>query len=129
MTKETYYSFFFPFRIWNNVFLCGRSKYVKDICLDYTKLYTQNKKISNFINDELCLNISEFPYEITRGIVFANKIHLFPHTNTYCRKNDPFGTNLSSLYYESINSPSLLWKFYLDALLVLHLIRPINMFF
>ena len=44
--------------------------------------------MSNFINDELCLNISECPYEITRGIVSANKIYLFPHTNDYCRKND-----------------------------------------
>ena len=115
MTKEIYYSFP-PFCIWNHVFLCERSQYVKDMCLDCTKLYIQNKKISNFINDELCLNVSEFPYEITRGIVSANKIYLFAHTNAYCRKNDPFGTNLGSLYYESINSTFLLWKFYLDIL-------------
>ena len=115
MTKETYYSFL-PFRIWNHVSLCERSQYVKDIYLDCTKLYIQNKRISNFINDELCLNISEFPYEITRGIASANKIYFFAHTNAYYRKNDPFGTNLGSLYYESVNSPFLLWKFYLDVL-------------
>ena len=66
--------------------------------------------------DGLCLNISEFPYEITRGIVSANKIYLFANTNAYCRKNHPFETNLGLLYYESVNSPFLLWKFYLDIL-------------
>ena len=71
MTKEIYY-LFLPFRIWNHVFLCDRSQYVKDMRLDCSKLYIQNKRISYFINDELCLNISEFPYEITRGIVSAN---------------------------------------------------------
>ena len=39
------------------------------------------------------------------------------------------GTNLGSLYYESVNSPFLPWKFRLDVLIVLYLIRPINMFF
>ena len=39
------------------------------------------------------------------------------------------GTNLGSLYYESVNSPFLPWKFHLDVLIVLYLIRPINMFF
>ena len=115
ITKEIYYSLL-PFRIWNHVFLCERSQYMKDMCLDCTKLYIQNKRISNFINDELCLNISEFPCEITGGIVSANKIYLFAHTNAYCGKNDPLGTNLGSLYYESIDSPFLLWKFYLDVL-------------
>ena len=86
------------------------------MCLDSTKLYIQNKRISNFINDELCLNISKFPYEITRGIVSANKISLFVNTHAYCRKNHPFETNLGSLYYETVNSPFLLWKFYLDIL-------------
>ena len=85
MTKEIYYSFL-PLRIWNHVFLCERSQYVKDMCLDCTKLCIQNKRISDFINDELCLNISEFPDEITRGIVPASKIYLFAHTNAYCRK-------------------------------------------
>ena len=85
------------------------------MCLDCTKLYIQNKRTSNFITDELCLNISEFPY-VTREIVSANKIFLFADTNAYRRKNDLFETSLSSLYYESFNSPFLLWKFYLDVL-------------
>ena len=41
---------------------------------------------------------------------------MLAHTNAYCRKNDPLRTNLGSLYYESVNSPFLLWKFYLDVL-------------
>ena len=61
-----------------------------------------------------------FPCELTRGIVCANKIYIyiyiFAHTNAYSRKNDPFGRNLGSLYNKSVNSPFLLWKFYLDVL-------------
>ena len=55
------------------------------------------------------------PLQITR-IVCAKKIHILAHTNAYSRKYDPFSTNFSLLYYESVNSPFLLWKFYLDVL-------------
>ena len=54
------------------------------------------------------------PLQITR-IVCAKKIHILAHTNAYSRKYDPFSTNFSLLYYESVNSPFLLWKFYLDV--------------
>ena len=61
------------------------------------------------------MNIIDFLCELTR-IVCANKIYIFAHTNAYSRKNDPFGRNLGSLYYESVNSPFLLWKLYFDVL-------------
>ena len=45
----------------------------------------------------------------------ARRINLFVHTNI-AAINDPFGLNFGSLYYESINSPFLLWKAYLGIL-------------
>lgn len=55
------------------------------------------------------------PLQITR-IVCAKKIHILAHTSPYSRNYNPFSTNFSLLYYESINSPFLLWKFYLNVL-------------
>ena len=75
MVDKVYYSIL-PFRIWNHIFLCKRSQYVKGMCLDCTKLYIRNKKISNHINDNLFVNMVDFPCELTRGIVCANKIYI-----------------------------------------------------
>ena len=76
MVDKVYYSIL-PFRIWNHIFLCKRSQYVKGMCLDCTKLYIRNKKISNHINDNLIVNMIDFPCELTRGIVCANKIYIY----------------------------------------------------
>lgn len=63
------------------------------------------------------MQIDEFPIQVSQVIVAARRINLFAHTNIYLRKNDPFVVNFGSLYYESINSPFMFWKFYLDVLL------------
>ena len=60
--------------------------------------------------------IDEFPAQVLPGIVATQRINLFAHTNIHARKNDHLGINFGSSYYESINSPFMLWKFYLDVL-------------
>ena len=55
---------------------------------------------------------------LREGIVLAEKIYIFTHTNVFIDKDDPFGrsANFGSLSYESISSPFLLWKMYLDSI-------------
>ena len=105
-----------PFRVWNHMVLCVRSQYCTDMCLCCTKLYISNKKISDHINKNLRVPIEQFLASIREGIIIAGKIFVFAHTNVFIEKDYPFGRNLGSLYYESIRSPFLLWKKYLDTL-------------
>ena len=104
------------FRVWNHMFLCERSQYCTDMCLYCTKLHISNKKMSDHINKNLCVAIEQFHASIREGIVIAEKIFIFAHTNIFIEKDDPFGRNFGSLYYESIRSPFLLWKMHLDTL-------------
>ena len=93
-----------------------------------TKLYIKNKKISDHINNNLFIHMNEFPTQLKEGIWLTQKINLFIHSNIAAKndlfglkfditlKNDLFELNFGSLYHESINSPFLLWKAYLDIL-------------
>ena len=82
------------------------------MCNFCRKSYVSNKKISDPINKTLFEPIEEFHPSIREGIVLAEKIYIFAHTNVFLDKDDPFGrsANFGSLYYESISSPFLLWK-------------------
>ena len=104
------------FRVWNHIFLCEKSQYCTDMCLYCTKLQISNKKISDHINKNLCVAIEQFHASLREGIVIAEKIFIFAHTNIFIEKDDPFGRNFGSLYYESISCPFLLWKMRLDTL-------------
>ena len=116
MGKSMYASL--PFRVWNHLFLCERSQYGIDMCLYCSKLHIGNKKISHHINQHLYVPIEQFLISIRDGIVIAEKIHIFANTNALIYKDDPIGRskNFGFLYYESISSPFLLWKMYLDLL-------------
>ena len=107
-----------PFRVWNHTFFCERSQYCTDMCNFCTKSYVSNKKISDHINKTLFVPTEEFHTSIREGIVLAEKIYIFAHTNVFIDMDDPFGrsANFGSLYYESISSPFLLWKMYLDTI-------------
>ena len=69
------------FRLWNHIFLCGRSQYCIDMCIFCTKSYVLDKKISGNINKTLLVPIEEFHPSVTEGIVLAKKIYIFIHTN------------------------------------------------
>ena len=61
------------------------------------------------------VEINQFPIQLSPGVAAARRINLFVHTNI-AATNDLFGLNFGSLYCESISSPFLLWKGYLDIL-------------
>ena len=105
-----------PFRVWNHLFLCERSQFNPDMCRFATKEYVSNKKKSGHINENLYVEINRFPLQLLEGIVYARKIYSFSHTNVMSSREDLFGINLGGVYYESISSPFLLWKCYLDLL-------------
>ena len=118
LLSEVYYQIL-PFRVWNHLFLCERPQFCVDVCRSCTKLYVSNKRISDHINDNLYVEISHFPIQISEGVVPAKKIYLFAHTNivsSVSSGEDPFGLNLDGFYYKSVTSPFLLWKAYQDIL-------------
>ena len=86
------------------------------MCRSCTKLYVSNEKISDYINNNLYVEIDHFPIQISHRIIAAKKIYLFPHVNVISSREDPFGLNLGGFYYESVTSPFLLWKTYLNIL-------------
>ena len=88
--------------------MCERSQFNPDICRFCTRLYVSNKKISDYINNNLYVEINRFPVQPSERIVAAKKIYLSLHTNVVGSGEDPFGVNLGGLYYESISSAFLI---------------------
>ena len=73
------------------------------------------------------VHISEFPNELRQGFILSQKVPLFVHTNIVVKNDRPLPihtniamknerSNFGGIHYESINSPFMLWKFYLDIL-------------
>ena len=107
-----------PFHVWNHLFLCVRSHNEKNMCMFCTKIYIKNKKISEHINKKLLVEIDKcIPMQLQFGVVAAKDINLFVHTNI-CDKKHVFDryTNFGFLFYESMNSPFMIWKLYLHIL-------------
>ena len=70
LMNKLYYSIL-PFRVWNHLFLCERSQYLVDMSRYCTKLKIKNKKILEHMNKELYVQINEFPFRLSQGIVAA----------------------------------------------------------
>ena len=81
--------------------MCERSQFNPDMCRFCTKLYVSNKKISEYISNNLYVEINGFPVQLSEGIVAVKKVYLFSHTNVVGSREDPFGVNLGGFYYES----------------------------
>ena len=107
-----------PFHVWSYLFLCNRSYYASDMCTFCTKMYIKHKTISNHINGKLHVEIEKYvPIQLQFGIIVAKNVNLFVHANVTSRKKVfGAGANFGTLFYESINSPFLLWKLHLDIL-------------
>ena len=88
--------------------MCETSQFNSDMCRFCTRPYVSNKKISDYINSNLYVEINRFPVQSSEGIVAANKIYLSSRTNVVGSGEDPFGVNLGGLYYESISSAFLI---------------------
>ena len=99
------------------MFLCTRS--AKDTCRFCTKVYINHKKISGYIIDKLPVQINDYtPTQLRYGVLLEEQITVFVHSSVINRQKlfDVGNCNCGILFYESINSPFLLWKFYLDIL-------------
>ena len=94
------------------------------MCEYCTKLCITNKKISDHIKNNLFVHTNDFPNQLRQGFILTQKVPLFVHTyidmkNVFAHTNSAMKndrSNFGRIYYESKNSPFMLWKFYLDIL-------------
>ena len=107
-----------PFRVWNHLFLCCRSQYESNMCLFCTKIYLKNKRLTASIEKNLTVEVLDFfPVHLSYGIISSGHVHLFVHSSIVDRQKQlSYNSNFETLFYEVINSPFMLWKFYLDIL-------------
>ena len=88
------------------------------MCFFCTKINLKDRKLSRLIERELTVDvIKHLPSQLSYSIISAGFVNLFVHSSVidsqkvFCKSAD-FGT----LFYEVINSPFMLLKFYLDIL-------------
>ena len=116
MINNLFYSIL-PFRVWNYLFLCERCQHSSWMCNRCTMMYIKHRGISDYINENLYIQLNEnIPSQLCQGIVLAENMPLFVHTNVSRKRQGTldWNYNFGTLLYESINSPFLLWKFYLE---------------
>ena len=109
--------------------MCERSQFNPDMCRFCTKLRVSKKKISDYINSNLYVEIHRFPMQLSEEMVAAEKIYLFSHTNVVGCREDPFGVNLGGLCYESISSHFCFGNFIWFCSLGLYLTPATGMFY
>ena len=88
------------------------------MCLFCTKIYLKNKRLSASVRKNLTVNVLDFfPVHLSYGIISGGHLHLFVHSSIVDRqKHLAYNPNFGTLFYEVINSPFMLLKFYLDIL-------------
>ena len=87
------------------------------MCNFCTMMYIKHRKISDYINENLYTQLNgNTPSQLRQGIVLAENIPLFVHTDVSRKRRGTldWNHNFGTLFYESTNSPFLLWKFYLE---------------
>ena len=116
--EQKLYNAILPFCVWNHLFLCVGSQYESNMCLFCTKIYLRNKKLSRLINKNLTLDVlKHFPSQLSYGIISGGCVNLFVHSSVIDRqKVFDESANFGTLFYEVINSPFMLLKFYLHIL-------------
>ena len=107
-----------PFSVWNHLFLCVRSQYESNMCMFCAKICLRNRKLSSLIEKKLIVDILDFfPVQPSYGIISGGHVHLFVHSSIVNRqKHLADNSNFGILFYEVINSPFMLLKFYLNIL-------------
>ena len=63
-------------------------------CRNCLKLYVLNKRISDYIDKNLYVEIDHSLLEISDGIATSKKIYIFAHTNSVSSKENLFSFNL-----------------------------------
>ena len=115
--NELFYAIL-PFRVWNHLFLCVRSQYESYMSMFCTKMCLRNRKLSSLVGKNLIVDILDyFPVQLSYGIISSRHVHLFVYSSVMDRqKLLADNSNFGILFYEVINSPFMLLKFYLDIL-------------
>ena len=106
------------FRVWNHLFLWVRFQYESNMCMVCTKICLRNRKLSSLIEKNQTIDILDFfLVQLSYGIISGGHLHLFVHSSVMDRqKLLADNSNFGILFYEFINSPFMLWKFFLDIL-------------
>ena len=107
-----------PFCVWNHLFLCVRSQYEGNMCLFCFEIYLRNKNLSRLIEKKLTVDVlKHFPSQLSYGIISGGCVNLFVHSSVIDRqKVFDESANFGTSFYEVMNSPFMLLKFYLDIL-------------
>ena len=72
---------------------------------------------TDYVNDKLYVPIALFPQLVQEDIVLTEKVYFFVHFHgAFNVKRKQIVNNFGVLYYESISSPFLLYKTYLEIL-------------
>ena len=82
-------------------------------------MYIKHRKISDYVTENLYIQLNRNTLcQLRQGIVLAENIPLFAHTNVSRKRRGTlnWNHNFRIMFYESINSPFLLWKIYLEII-------------
>ena len=104
-----------PFRVWNHMWYSSRGYYCSSMFLYCTRVCINHRGVSDLVNNKLYVPAELFPQFVREDIVLMDKIYFFAHFHgTFSGKRKKIENNFGALYYESICSPFLLCKTYLE---------------
>ena len=100
-----------PFRIF----------YFHNECTFCTRFHVSERPLSGFGNKKMVLSSSFFPGAFTEMISLENDVPLFEHYHhiIYSSRDKYFENNYGNfgvIYYESVNSSFMVYKFYLEMI-------------
>lgn len=100
-----------PFRIF----------YFHNKCTFCTRFHVRERPLSGFANKKMVLSSSFFPGAFTEIISLENDVPLFVHYHhiIYSSRDKNFENNYGNfgvIYYESVNSSFMVYKFYLEMI-------------
>ena len=100
------------FWVWNHLWYFSRNYYCSSIFLSCPRVCS-----TDYVNDKLYVSIALFPQLVQEDIVLMEKVYFFVHFHgAFNVKRKQIVNNFGVLYYESISSPFLLYKTYLEIL-------------
>ena len=111
-----------PFCVYDHFFNCNRGFYVHNKCNFCNRFYVKEKALSNFLNEKLMFNYGLSPIVLVENFDFLeNGIQFFLHYRgiIYKGRDKNFDNNYDKfgvIHYESVNSPSMLYKTYSEIL-------------
>ena len=112
----------FPFELMITCFFVTDTFIMKKYYCFCTRFYVRGKVLSHVLYQKMSLPVLLFPKEFLFDNIFvADDVSLFVHYHgiMYSARDNNFENNYSNfgvIYYESVNSVFMLYKFYLEVL-------------